>query len=325
VRRASAAAIAAILLAPLAACRSTAPGPAIPGKSFKQLMAEREGPFPRSYRLHVPAGFDPADPTPRTLVVALHGGVARGAVFERQTGLSELADREGFFVVYPNGIGLFGLLRHWNGGWCCARALRRDVDDVEFLDRVVAEIAALVPIDPDRLVVVGYSNGGMLAYLYAARRSERVAGVGIFASSPGLEDAEGEPVWLPSEQTVPVPAAILHGTADPRLPVAGSRGDEDGRGTLGAREAAALWARRNGCAEEPQSEPSPRSAVEVLAWCDDGPAPVRLELLEGWGHDWPGPRFTDRRKAPAGLRGYHGAVRLWDLLRPDGRSAGAAP
>jgi len=38
------------------------------------------------------------------------------------TGWSDLADREGFVVLYPEGIGLLGYLQHWNAGHCCGRA-----------------------------------------------------------------------------------------------------------------------------------------------------------------------------------------------------------
>ncbi len=156
-----------------------------PGTSAKIVLDERAGPFRRSFRLHVPAG---ADGAPHPLLVAIHGGLATARIHEDQTGFSAIADREGFYVVYPNGLGVFSLMRHWNGGFCCAQALGDDLDDPGFIDRVIEWTAARHPIDRRRVYVVGYSNGGFLAYWYAALRADRLAGLGIWASSIGSLD-----------------------------------------------------------------------------------------------------------------------------------------
>src|SRR5207237_1904893 len=58
----------------------------------------------RGYRLHVPTGA-PNGPLP--LVVAFHGAGSNAARQERASGLSALADRAGFAVVYPEGRALY--------------------------------------------------------------------------------------------------------------------------------------------------------------------------------------------------------------------------
>jgi polyhydroxybutyrate depolymerase len=63
----------------------------------------------RTYVLHVPAGRDPSKPVP--LVLAFHGGGGRGRGMAALTGLDAPADRDGFIVVYPDGIN-----RRWNDG-----------------------------------------------------------------------------------------------------------------------------------------------------------------------------------------------------------------
>ena len=51
--------------------------------------------------------------------------------------------------------------RAWNAGAsCCGGAT---TDDVTYLRRVVAAVAARVPVDRHRVYVVGLSNGGMMA------------------------------------------------------------------------------------------------------------------------------------------------------------------
>src|SRR5215218_9185695 len=92
----------------------------------------------RTYHVYVPAGLEPGAPVP--LLVALHGGTGWGTQFERSSGLDELADRHGFVVVYPDGVGVGrnqSALRTWNGGSCYGPAARQDVDDVAFVRLLV--------------------------------------------------------------------------------------------------------------------------------------------------------------------------------------------
>ncbi len=289
-----------------------------PGTSEKIVVAEKAGPFRRSLRLHVPKGFDPSRTYP--LVVALHGGVATARIFETQSALSEAADRHGFFVAYPNGMGIFSALRHWNGGYCCARARRIGLDDPGFLDRVRDWVSQAYPIDPDRHYVIGYSNGGMLAYWYAATRADELAGLGIWASSISLGGLEGR--WtMPSPETA-VPAVIAHGLEDPRLPF--DSGYEAG-GTkrensplLGAVGSARWWAEANGCQEEPTTPTATDDAYETTAWCAES-TERRVTLLaypEGT-HDWPGPNRARKLDPGHPLKNADLAETMWRLLDGD--------
>ena len=56
----------------------------------------------RSYRVHLPIGFNNARPTP--VVLAFHGGGSNAEQMASFSGLSHKADQAKFVVVYPNGI-----------------------------------------------------------------------------------------------------------------------------------------------------------------------------------------------------------------------------
>ncbi|MBS0012966.1 MAG: hypothetical protein KFF46_03255, partial [Desulfobacterales bacterium] len=73
------------------------------GKSETIKVDVREMGFRRSYRVHMPAGSAGDGKLP--LLVMLHGAFETAKTMERLTGFSDLADRENFIVVYPNGIG----------------------------------------------------------------------------------------------------------------------------------------------------------------------------------------------------------------------------
>ncbi len=292
-----------------------------PGISRKVLTSDTVGGFRRSFRLHVPAGYDPSHAYP--LVVALHGGMATARIFEDQSGLSAAADRHGFFVVYPNGMGVFSLLRHWNGGYCCGRARKIALDDPGYLDRVRLWVAQHYPIDSERHYVVGYSNGGMLAYWYAATRASELAGLGIWASSvaeaPQSFD-DPSPWQMPWPET-PLPAFIAHGVDDPRLPYLQASEPTDQRsrrdGLLGAVGSARAWARANGCpAAQPTRTTAAGGALHTDTWCHQQPhKAVELLGIEEWGHDWPGPKRTDRLDPDHPLYELDLSERMWQFFQ----------
>ena len=95
----------------------------VPASGLSYVTLEHDG-TSRRYALYVPAG---AGNQPLPLVFSLHGG---GVYLEDQLGTRhkspfklwmELADREGFYVVYPEGLpGSYGKPT-WND---CAATLR---------------------------------------------------------------------------------------------------------------------------------------------------------------------------------------------------------
>lgn len=285
------------------------PGRARPGVDTVLAAGERQGPFGRTYRLFVPSAAR-EDHTPRPLVIALHGGVATARIFAEQTGFSRVAEENDFFVLYPNGIGVFSAFRHWNAGWCCATAARNGVDDVGYIDRVLEQVVSSWAVDRERIFVVGYSNGGMLAHRVALDwGAERIAGLAVFAGPVGPAGSQAEPAQAP------VPTLVIHGTADERLSVDGSLPDRRGNELLGARGSATFWAARNGCASEPSLEaPSPIWQREV--WCAGSDHRVRLDLLTDWTHDWPGPKFA-RARSEKGLGDYDAATEIARFFRLD--------
>ncbi|MYK88611.1 MAG: hypothetical protein F4018_09890, partial [Acidobacteria bacterium] len=120
-RRLTGVAIVAFLavVAPLAAadspgCSSAAglASAAPPGTSVDLELAH-DG-LIRGYRLHLPARYDGASPAPLWLHVHGYTGSARHS--DGWTGLSELSDREGFVLVFPQGTSFEASLGDGAGG-----------------------------------------------------------------------------------------------------------------------------------------------------------------------------------------------------------------
>jgi polyhydroxybutyrate depolymerase len=251
------------------------------------------------------------------LVLVLHGAFSTGDEIEKWSGFSELAGREGFVVAYPNGIGLLGFLQHWNAGHCCGRAEADHVDDVGFLNYVIGDISDKLRIDPQRLYVVGHSNGGMLAYYYAAQASARVAGIGVVAGAMGSSNGPREPLREIEPAGPPVPLIAIHGREDEHVPFEGGSGRRSGkRRYVSAFESAASWARHCGCEPAANVGEDPGSGRRVVTWRDSqGHTWVALHALDGWRHEWPGTSFVGRLQQDHPLRTFEASQVIWEFFR----------
>jgi hypothetical protein len=69
----------------------------------------------RTYDLHAPS----VGSGPRPLVINMHGYTGSSTQQESITNMNALADTEGFFVAYPQGV---GSPTDWNAGACCSAA-----------------------------------------------------------------------------------------------------------------------------------------------------------------------------------------------------------
>ena len=127
------------------------------------------------------------------------------AQYEQLTGLTPAAAQRGLDLVYP--VGLDG---SWNAGSCCGRAAQNGYDDLGYLDQVLASALRESHADPRDVVLLGFSNGAMLAYWYACTRPDAVRAIGLVAAAVTAPCSPG-----------PVFARHLHGTDDTVIPYAG--------------------------------------------------------------------------------------------------------
>jgi polyhydroxybutyrate depolymerase len=262
---------------PSSACRRPATGTPEAGLSARTLES---GGSTRCYLLYVPAGLPPDRPA--MLVVSLHGFASRpeGQVF--LTGWNELADREGFLVVYPQGT---GFPVRWN---TAPQFNLSGADDARYVRDVIDDTSRLWSVDPTRIFLNGMSNGGAMAHRLACEMADRVAAVGIVAG-PNTDPPEGcRPVR-------PVPVQGFYGTADPLVSYEGGtlhasfirRLDED-VAYAGAQDWIAGWAERDGCSAEPRVERVAADVTRVQYDVCEGQVEVMLYTVQGGGHTWPG-------------------------------------
>lgn len=239
----------------------------------------------RTYLLHVPSVSAPAAGWP--VVLAFHGGGSNPSAMANFSGLSETADKRGFVVVYPAGTGIIDAARTFNGGNCCGRAKRLEVDEIAFVTAILNELPQLVAVDPRRIYATGMSNGALMAYLVADKLSQRIAAVAPVAGPMGLETC------APSR---PVSVIHFHGLADDFVPFHGGVGKKSISKTnfFSVGHSISAWVAANGCDALPVLE-------ELPPQVDDGTQVTRhtfrsaessvevvLYEIHGMGHTWPG-------------------------------------
>lgn len=237
----------------------------------------------RFYRIDLPATPDNAP-----MILALHGGGGNPDQTARNSGLTAPALAQGYAVIYPAGTGR--RLLTWNAGYCCAQAARRDIDDVAYLDAVIADAVRRFGLDPGRVYLTGMSNGSMMAERYAAERPQAVRAV---AGVAGTMD-------LSLRIRGPVPFLHIHGTADTSVPYNGGVGEGVTRTRFDSvPDLIAAWRRanradRDGGTSVLDPVPDGRSAT-LQDWTDaQGRVMVRLITIDGGGHEWPGGKRSQK-------------------------------
>jgi polyhydroxybutyrate depolymerase len=240
----------------------------------------------RSYLVHAPAGAS-ALSGKRPLVLVLHGGggTARGMLRLTRGRFDELADRYGFYVVYPEAID-----KYWDFGEGRTSAdLDHRRDDLTYFSQVLARMEAAYPIDETRIFATGISRGGQASYFLACKLPGRIRAIAPFAMPL--------PEFLKDDcrQGAPVPIALFNGTADPLVPYDGGMisflGQMRDR-VLSTDETLALWGARNGCPRTADDKmvldrADDDGQVEHLGWHNCSGAPMELYRIVNGGHTWP--------------------------------------
>ncbi|HWG72538.1 MAG TPA: PHB depolymerase family esterase [Acidimicrobiales bacterium] len=133
------------------------------------------GGMSRSYLLAEP---EPAPTAKVPLIVVLHGINASPQLEEQRTGFLPIVGPA--VVVYP-----VGYHQSWNAGTCCGDAHSAGINDVAFITAVINQVVAQHPVLSSKQVyLVGYSNGGKMAWDMACQHPSLFAAVGVYGAVP---------------------------------------------------------------------------------------------------------------------------------------------
>lgn len=262
-----------LVLAAASACAATQKGEdRPPSKDTTDAQKIQSGGRTRTFDVHLPKTYDGKTAVP--LVVSLHGRHGQGKDQAKLTGFDEVADRHGFIVVYPDGVG-----KSWNALHGTGEAEELGVDDVAFIGDLIDDLSKRYRIDPRRIYATGMSNGGAFAHRLGCELSGRLAAIATVAGQMAPRLAKQ------CEPAVPVAVIDFHGTRDRIVSYDG--GETGGGGDLlSAPDTVEVWRTLNGC-DDSSKETFSKGKLSCRSFTDCR-APVVLCTAEGAGHTWPG-------------------------------------
>jgi polyhydroxybutyrate depolymerase len=234
--------------------------------------------------VHVlPAAGAPGERHP--LLLFLHGLGGSGTEALTSPALRALAERNGMVVVAPDGAVDSRGRRFWNAGSACCNLDGKAVNDLARLEALLSHWIARPEIDPTRVFVLGFSNGGFMAHRLACFMDDRLAAVVSIGGAGRATDEACAPVS-------PIAVLEVHGDADPIVRYDGGRVFNDR--ALDPHPSAPQtfhdWAARLGCADAPKVAtadldprlPGAETRIESYAGCPHGSA--ELWTVHGGGH-----------------------------------------
>tara|TARA_B100000497_G_scaffold11469_1_gene13063 strand:- start:8858 stop:10015 length:1158 start_codon:yes stop_codon:yes gene_type:complete len=273
----------------------------------------------RHYFVFVPSSYDIQTPLP--VVFGLHGYTSTATGFATAHGLDHHAEKHGYIAVFPQGSSFTAneaetsdsqLITSWNDMaanladkgdtlHCVAESFTYPCppncescsscmwtscgDDLEYLNRVLADIKARYQTDSSRYYVLGVSNGAMMALRWACDSSEHFAAVAsiIGQLAPGFA----------CQPSTKLPLIHLTGALDDVVREDGKPAS-DGFMYETAEKTQALWATALGCRKKTswRSEDPRAQNLNCRAWKDcDAPSHEVVGCSDPAGtHQWPGAR-----------------------------------
>jgi polyhydroxybutyrate depolymerase len=265
-----------------------------------------------TYYSSSPAGSSVAPP----LVLLFHGAGGSGGGFLDRSGWADKARAEGFVAVAPSGLcknpeespDFLTNPRVWNVGLGLFKGKRDEINDAAFVLDLTGRVVQAFHADPQKIYLVGHSNGATFCYRLATLYPARWAAVAGVAGPlyPAL-----------SPLRRPLPTYCLFGTEDPLLPMGGGRAETP----WGVRDSRPLsemlrgWGKALGYtgAFETLSEDEFQRTESY------GPN-LQVTYLKGHGHNYPSPGqpLVDPRFGPVKTEVAVNDL-IWDFFKSRAR------
>ncbi len=241
----------------------------------------------REYMIHVPKSYTGKTKTPAVLALHGGGGDMEYMAKDKYYGLISASEKYGYIVVFPNGYSRLpsGKLATWNGGKCCGPARDKNIDDVGFIRKIVANLKTQLNVDAGRIYATGMSNGGIMSYRLACEAADLFKAIAPVAGTDNT---------LKCNPSRPVSVLHIHALNDDHVLFNGGAGEDAFRDRSKVTEFTSvpdtinLWVKRNGCEGQPK-----RVLQNDGAYCDlfancQGGTQVKLCVTKSGGHSWPG-------------------------------------
>jgi poly(hydroxyalkanoate) depolymerase family esterase len=256
------------------------------------------GSLNRDYKLFMPTRAV-ARGLPLPLLVMLHGCTQDPDDFAAGTGMNELAQAEGFCVLYPAQSQQANPQRCWN--WFKHKHTTRGHGEAALISSLTQAVVAAQGLDRLRVYIAGLSAGGAMAAIVAAAYPEVFAAVGVHSGLP-----PGAATSLPEALSamkgaggnaragqLSVPMIVFHGDRDQTVHPNNAAQLIQAASGAGARAAASSHPGRVEEGVSAHGQRYTRAVYDAAA----GPGAAEQWVLHGAEHAWSGGRtsgsFTD--------------------------------
>ncbi|MBM7647036.1 poly(hydroxyalkanoate) depolymerase family esterase [Scopulibacillus daqui] len=168
------------------------------------------------YKLYVPAHYKKEKPLP--LLVMLHGCKQDPDDFARGTKMNDLAERENFFVLYPEMNALFNpfnptefnIDRCWN--WFLDDNQHRAEGQPKIIKDMIDDIKKNYSIAANKVYAAGLSAGAAMATILGVTYPDVFSAIGVCSGLP----YDAVDVFIPVDPTAQTALNVMiQGTADP--------------------------------------------------------------------------------------------------------------
>lgn len=165
----------------------------------------------------------------------------------------------------------------WNAGACCGLAEASGINDVGFIVALVKAIQAQHNIST--VALIGYSNGGRLAYRVVCSDPTLVSSFTVISAVPSAICPAGPPVSL----------LDLDHPNDPFVSFdnAGVQHWEGPFREVSVTDEVAAWRQRDGCTAQDDASVTGEVHVDLWAHCSSGSSVELGAYTQADGHSWP--------------------------------------
>ncbi len=267
----------------------------------------------RKYYLHLPKRRSGSDPI--SLIIAFHSGHGGGIRLAEQSGFDELADKEGFAVVYPDSV------VQWNDGRAKASSMR----DIKLTKALIKKLITENNIDPKRIYATGILNGGLFTLRLACDMADTFAGFAPLLASIPEDYVES---CRPSKK---FPIIMMSATKNKMVPWQGGSvpfgsSFTHGGNVISIDKTIQFWQEHNDCSAAaytealPDRDKSDGTRVELARYknCSKGSALTHITIKNG-GSTWPGSKEKPGRMRTTmiGLTSYDidAAEMIWEFFK----------
>jgi len=222
------------------------------------------------FLVHIPNNI----PQNAPLVFLLHGSGGKASNFQGWLNMDEIADSEGFAVVYPQGVQA-EQETHWYAG------LNITVDDVGFLSALARNLQKEYQLNPEKTFIAGYSNGGFMGYELLTKSPD------VFKAAASFNGTMSGNTWKNRDAISPAPLLQLSGALDQTIPIDGSLSTAGGWGGAPDMDSVVkFWAELNACTTIETTRINGNTTALKYKDGVDGNE-VWYYLLDDYGHDFP--------------------------------------